>query len=463
MDDENSLSARLRRYGQVSSAVGGLAAHLASRSIKQKFSGEESNPASNDLTRNDFARHAHHLTSVLGALKGPLMKVAQFLATVPGALPPEYAEMFMSLQMDAPSMGQAFVRRRMASELGAGWQTRFGEFCEAAVAAASLGQVHKAKSHQGEMLAVKLQYPDMASVIQADLSQLKLILALYESWSHALDTREVQAEIALRLEEELDYRNEARNISLYQNIFSPTAARTDESLSGIYIPEVFPELSTQRVLTLSWMEGQSLLTKIQEPQQERDALGRQLFNAWYYPFYHYGVIHGDPHPGNYTVRADGGLNLLDFGCVRIFPASFIQGVIDLYRALKHEDRALAVHAYESWGFKNLTREMADIITQWAKLLYAPLLHDRVRPIQDASDGSAGWETAVKVHKELERLGGIRPPKEFVFMDRAAVGIGSVIMRLKAEQNWHALFEELIEGFDVLKVEARQKQALRNDL
>ncbi len=116
MNDEDSLSARLKRYSQVSSAVGGLAARL----VGQKLFGIEI----------DQASHAQGLTSVLGNLKGPLMKVGQFLATVPGALPPEYAEMFLSLQMNAPPMGWAFVRRRMVRELGADWQNRFLEFSQ---------------------------------------------------------------------------------------------------------------------------------------------------------------------------------------------------------------------------------------------------------------------------------------------------------------------------------------------
>jgi predicted unusual protein kinase regulating ubiquinone biosynthesis (AarF/ABC1/UbiB family) len=440
MNDEDSLSARLKRYGQVSSAVGGLAARL----VGQKLLGIDI----------DQASHAQGLTAVLGNLKGPLMKVAQFLATVPGALPPEYAEMFLSLQMNAPAMGWTFVRRRMVRELGPDWQNRFLEFSQNANAAASLGQVHRAKDKQGHDVACKLQYPDMASIIQADLGQLKLVLSFYETWSSALDTAEVQEEIALRLAEELDYHNEARNVAIYQHIFE-----NKQATLGVHIPQVYQDLSTDRLLTLSWMEGESLLTKTEAPLEERNVLSRRLFNAWYYPFYHYGIIHGDPHPGNYTVRADGTLNILDFGCVRIFPPSFIQGVIDLYHALQRDDRDLAVHAYKAWGFKNLTDEMIDIITQWAHLLYGPLLDDRVRPIQDVVDGSLGWETATKVHAELERLGGIRPPKEFVFMDRAAVGIGSVIMRLKAEQNWHQLFESLIEDFDVAQVELRQRRAL----
>ncbi|MBM3632624.1 MAG: AarF/ABC1/UbiB kinase family protein [Alphaproteobacteria bacterium] len=440
MNDEDSLSARLKRYSQVSSAVGGLAARL----VGQKLFGIEI----------DQASHAQGLTSVLGNLKGPLMKVGQFLATVPGALPPEYAEMFLSLQMNAPPMGWAFVRRRMVRELGADWQNRFLEFSQQAIAAASLGQVHRAKDTMGNNLACKLQYPAMASIIQADLAQLKLVLSLYENWSSALDTTEVQEEIALRLAEELDYQNEAQNIAIYQHIF-----QGKEDTYAVHIPTVSNDLSTKRLLTLSWMDGQSLLTKTEAPEEERNILSRQLFMAWYYPFYHFGVIHGDPHPGNYTVRENNHLNILDFGCVRIFPPPFIQGVIDLYRALQQENQDLAVKAYEAWGFKNLNKEMIDIITQWARLLYSPLLDDRVRPIQDILDGSLGWETATKVHAELERLGGIRPPKEFVFMDRAAVGIGSVIMRLKAEQNWHQLFEGLIENFDIDQVERRQKLAL----
>jgi predicted unusual protein kinase regulating ubiquinone biosynthesis (AarF/ABC1/UbiB family) len=439
MNDEGSLSSRLKRYGQVSTAVGGVAARL----VGQKLLGMDI----------DQASHAQGLTAILGHLKGPLMKVAQFLATVPGALPPEYADMFLSLQMNAPAMGWAFVRRRMMTELGPDWQSRFSTFSQEAVAAASLGQVHRAKDLSGRDLACKLQYPDMASIIKADLAQLKLILSLYESWSQALDTAEVQEEIALRFAEEVDYHHEARNIDIYRHIFS----QGREETFGVHIPVVFPDLTTKRLLTLSWMEGQSLLTKTESPLEERNTLSRQLFMAWYYPFYHYGVIHGDPHPGNYGAREDGTLNILDFGCIRIFPPSFIEGVINLYRSLQNNDRDLAVHAYEAWGFKNLTAEMVDIITQWAELLYAPLLDDRVRPIQDLLDGSLGWETATKVHAELERLGGIRPPKEFVFMDRAAVGIGSVIMRLKAEQNWHQLFEGLIENFDVKSVERRQEE------
>src|SRR6185437_5471575 len=153
-----------------------------------------------------------------------------------------------------------------------------------------------------------------------------------------------------------------------------------------------------------------------------------------------------------------GINLIDFGCIRVFPSAFVGGVIDLYHALDRDNEALAIHAYESWGFRNLSREMIAVLNRWASFLYAPLLDDRKRRIQE-KDGPYGRDVAEEVHREIRRLGGVKPPREFVFMDRAAVGLGSVFMHLKAEINWHRLFHELIEDFDVGALARRQKEAL----
>ena len=170
------------------------------------------------------------------------------------------------------------------------------------------------------------------------------------------------------------------------------------------------------------------------------------------------MIHGDPHLGNYSLDAENRVNLMDFGSIRLFRPSFVGGVIDLYRALRDNDEDLAVHAYESWGFHGLDSEAIEVLNIWAEFIYAPLLEDRVRPIQALRNGSAGRELAGKVHGELKRIGGIRPPREFVLMDRAAVGLGSVFMHLGAEVNWHNLFHDLIDDFDRHKLAARQKEA-----
>ena len=186
-----------------------------------------------------------------------------------------------------------------------------------------------------------------------------------------------------------------------------------------------------------------------------------MFHVWYTPFYHYGFIYGEPHLCNYTFQEDGSVNLLDFGCIRIFSAKIIQGVLNLYRALQQNDQDRLVHAYESWGFSELSKETIEVLNLWAKLLYDPLLEDCVRPIQREFSGIQGRETAAKVHEELKKLGGITPPREFVFLDRAAVGIGSVFLHLKAQLNWHQEFKKVIEGFELNKLSKNQKTVLNS--
>jgi predicted unusual protein kinase regulating ubiquinone biosynthesis (AarF/ABC1/UbiB family) len=437
VSDQNSFTGRVRRYAQVGSAVGGLAARLAG----ERYLGLT-------IDRN---QHAAELRAALGGLKGPLMKVAQILSTIPDALPQEYVQELAQLQADAPAMGWPFVKRRMASELGPDWAARFASFEREAARAASLGQVHRAVGHDGTRLACKLQYPEMQSAIEADLGQLKLLFSIYQRYDSTIETGAIHAELAARLREELDYTCEARHMQLYRLMLAGER--------GVAVPEPVADLSTSRLLTMTWLDGASILTATDMPIEARNAIAFNMFRAWYVPFYQYGVIHGDPHLGNYTIRPDHRINLLDFGCIRVFPPRFVGGVIDLYRALQTDDEALAVHAYEAWGFKDLKREVIDVLNIWARFLYAPLLDNRKRRIHEAPSAEYGRETAEKVHRELKSLGTITPPREFVFMDRAAIGLGSVFIRLKAEFNWYEIFHELIEGFDVPALAARQAAVL----
>jgi predicted unusual protein kinase regulating ubiquinone biosynthesis (AarF/ABC1/UbiB family) len=291
----------------------------------------------------------------------------------------------------------------------------------------------------------------MQSAVEADLSQLKLVMSVYERYDRAVSTAEIHAEIAERLREELDYAREAKHIALYRRMLAKEKA--------VSVPETVADLSTRRLLTMTWIEGAKLLDIVGKPAAARNEIAYNMFRAWYVPFYFYGAIHGDPHLGNYTVRPDHGINLVDFGCVRIFRPPFVKGVIDLYFALLHDDEALAVHAYKTWGFRNLSKEMIETLNQWARFVYAPLLDDRSRKIQEKDTGVYGRDVAEKVHGEIRRLGGVKPPREFVFMDRAAIGLGSVFFHLKAEINWYRLFHELIADFDLDTLARRQAAAL----
>lgn len=437
---KSTVGGTLSRYGKVSATVAGLATKVAAeRYLGLKIEREE---------------HAQELLRALGNLKGPLMKVGQILATIPEALPPEYARALQELQANAPPMGWPFVKRRMKTELGVDWEGRFKNFERDAAAAASLGQVHKAVTTDGVTIACKLQYPDMATAIAADLKQLGLIFSLYERYDSSIRTGFIQEELAARLYEELDYRLEARHCKLYAHML--------KGEKNIHVPAVIDELSTDRLLCSTWLEGTKILDYQDKKQEQRNQIALNLFRAWYVPLYHYGVIHGDPHPGNYTVRPDNGLNLLDFGCVRVFRPAFVSGVIGLYHALMRNDTALAVHAYETWGFTNLNKEQIETLTLWARFLYAPVMDDKVRVIGETKGGVYGRETAQEVHKKLRAAGGqgVAVPREFVFMDRAALGLGSVFIHLQAQVNWHRLFNEMIEGFDTQALQKQQEKTLK---
>jgi predicted unusual protein kinase regulating ubiquinone biosynthesis (AarF/ABC1/UbiB family) len=344
----------------------------------------------------------------------------------------------------------------MMAELGPGWEKKFASFEHQPAAAASLGQVHRARSLDGALLACKLQYPDMQSAVEADLQQLQWLLAIRRRLDAAIDTTEVGKEIGARVREELDYRREAKHVALYGVML--------EGVGSVRVPHTWPALSTGRLLTLDWLEGSRMLTHKNDPLAARNALARAMFTAWWFPFSRFGVIHGDPHLGNYSVferdGAPAGINLLDYGCVRIFPPKFVQGVVDLYHGLLHGKDDLIVHAYETWGFRRLSRDLIDTLNIWARFIYAPLLDDRVRTIADGvAPGEYGRREAFRVHQALKQKGPVTVPREFVFMDRAAIGLGAVFLHLRAELNFYELFNEAIERFSIDRVAKRQSEAL----
>jgi predicted unusual protein kinase regulating ubiquinone biosynthesis (AarF/ABC1/UbiB family) len=448
--EANRFSARAARYARVGANMSGVAARIAGARL---FG-----------LALDRGKNAAELAAALGGLKGPIMKVAQLMATIPDALPPEYAAELMKLQSEAPPMGWAFVKRRMAAELGPDWQKKFSKFEHHPAAAASLGQVHRARAHAGAddgagadaALACKLQYPDMQSAVEADLRQLQLIFAIHRRMDPVIDTTEIAKEIGARIREELDYLREAKHVMLYRRMLG--------GIEQIRVPRVWPELSSGRLLTLDWLEGRRLLEHKNADLATRNRLGTAMFTAWWWPFSRFGVIHGDPHLGNYTVFDVGGrptgINLLDYGCIRIFPAKFVGGVVDLFHGLLRGDDDLIVHAYETWGFKRLDRELIDVLNIWARFIYGPLLDDRVRSLADGVKPSEyGRREAFRVHQALKQRGPVTVPREFVFMDRAAIGLGAVFLHLRAELNFHELFNAAIEDFSVRRVADRQNGAL----
>jgi predicted unusual protein kinase regulating ubiquinone biosynthesis (AarF/ABC1/UbiB family) len=438
--ERDRLSARVGRMATVGANVAGAG---LTAGMSRLFGGDEAD-----------RQIAAAIKLALGRTRGPLMKVAQIMATIPDLLPKEYAEELAQLQMNAPPMGWPFVQRRMRAELGADWLSRFGSFEREAAHAASLGQVHRATSASGDRLACKLQYPDMASAVEADISQLNNLIGVYRRFGKVVDPSEIQVELADRLREELDYTREAKHMALYAGMLADQP--------DIRVPKAHTDLSSSRLLTMQWLDGAPIKSFLDAPQETRNRIATLLFRAWWGPMARFGVIHGDPHLGNYTFTDNAAeLNLLDFGCVRIFPPSFVQGVVNLYRALQNNDMQAIAEAYRAWGFGDLKPEAVEALTIWARFIYAPMLDDRVRTAADGvAPGEYGRREIMRVKDELQKHGPVKVPREFVFMDRAAIGLGAAFLHLRAELNFHRIFEDQIQGFDAGIVSQAQANSLK---
>ena len=442
LSEKNNYTKRLSRYSSVGKEFGKFTTKFLINTI---------------ISDNKSERNALALKNALGSLKGPLMKIAQLLSTIPGALPTEYANELSQLQSMAPPMGKGFVRRRMMSELGTNWTDYFEDFEYGPFAAASLGQVHKAVTKENREVVCKLQYPDMNSAVEADLKQLDVIFRINKNLDPAIGTDQIRKEIAERLREELDYKREGNHMRLFGEIL--------KDYNDIMIPETVDDLCTEKLLVMTYLPGEPLMDFKNATQTIRNKIAECLFRAWWIPFGQYGVIHGDPHLGNYSIikrkNQVSGINLLDFGCVRRFHPAFVEGVINLYDGLKYDNKDLVVSSYEKWGFKNLNKELIDILNIWANFIYGPLLDDRKRTVADGIEPELyGRKEAFNVYQALKNIGPVEIPREFVFMDRAAIGLGSVFLHLNADLNLHDLFEEAIDNFSASKLSSRQSKIFK---
>ena len=406
------------------------------------------------MTRRVFAE-------ALGSMKGPVMKVAQLLATIPDALPADYSEHLMKLQSQAPPMGAAFVKRRMQAELGP----------DGAGASANSRWSPPPPPRSARCIAPRLStasrspascnIPTWRRRWRPTSSSSICCSRSVAAWGRRSTRAKCPTRSATACARSSITQREMKLAALYRTMLADTPQ--------VRVPRVLDPLVVQAPAHPAMARRREAARTSKRPPQNRATQspwpcstpggGRSS---------HFEIIHGDPHLGNYSVVASGPgaarrsrrVNLFDFGCVRIFPAGFVGGVVELYQGLKAGDDARVVHAYEIWGFKRLSRETIAALNIWARFIYGPLIEDRVRTIADGvKPGQYGRREAFAVARALKAQGPLKVPREFVFMDRAAIGLGGAFLRLRAELNFHRLFEEAIGGFKIEDVAARQGEAL----
>jgi predicted unusual protein kinase regulating ubiquinone biosynthesis (AarF/ABC1/UbiB family) len=325
-DKDAIPTGRVRRTAK----VGGLAAGQTARNYATKAA---------NLTRDAEGRRAaaeqrqieaaEQIVDVLGQMKGAAMKVGQVMSFMDtGALPPEVQERFQTklaaLRDSAPNASFGDMRKVIEADLEEPLEEVFAEFDREPVAAASIGQVYRAKLHDGRDVAVKVQYPKVAAAVRADMQNLGLILRAARAMAPGIDAKAMAAEIRERIYEELDYEHEAQA--------QRQMARLWRGHPFVVIPDVETSLSRERVLVTEWVDGRRFDDVRQLPRDERDRFAEIVFRFFVGGLYRTGFISGDPHPGNFLLQADGRVAFLDFGMTRHVPRGHVEDKIQLFRA-----------------------------------------------------------------------------------------------------------------------------------
>jgi predicted unusual protein kinase regulating ubiquinone biosynthesis (AarF/ABC1/UbiB family) len=283
---------------------------------------------------------AQELVEQLGQMRGAAMKVGQVLSTIDfTALPPEERENFKQtlgkLRDDVPPLPFKQLEKLLREELGEKPATVFSEFEEQAFAAASIGQVHRAVTHDGRAVAVKVQYPGVAEAVDTDLRNLTLLLPLIKRLAPGLDVKAIYAELRERIAEELDYELEAQN--------QRAVARAHRGHPFAHVPEVHTELSSRRVLVTDLLEGARFEVVKALDDKTRDEFGEIVFRFYFGLVHHTGRVSGDPHPGNYLRLDDGRVGFLDFGLMRVLARDYLDREASVAAAVDAGD-ASQVHA-----------------------------------------------------------------------------------------------------------------------
>ncbi|MGE6756956.1 ABC1 kinase family protein [Corallococcus interemptor] len=377
---------------------------------------------------------AEKLVATLGEMKGAAMKLGQALSMDPDLLTPEVRQMMARLQNQAPAMSYAQVSRVVQEELGAPPEALFKEFSPDALAAASLGQVHRAVLHDGRPVAVKVQYPGIDVSMGHDMDNLGLVVKTVSKTSRMMDGTAYFQELRDELMLELDYRREAR--------LAKSFAKSVSRLPDLYVPQVIEERSARRVLTLELLEGQTLkdwVTTSPGPEA-RFRVARQLIRATYGPFLDAGEIHADPHPGNFMVMPDGRMGLLDFGSIKRFSPTFVTANRRMFQ------QALRLETLDVLGLCREVGFSVELAEAEAEVLLREVLHIAGRPMRSSpyDYGTCDINRDMRNHftKNAARMMRIRPPPEAMMFFRATGGLAQNLRLVGAAGDFRQVFLEV---------------------
>jgi predicted unusual protein kinase regulating ubiquinone biosynthesis (AarF/ABC1/UbiB family) len=422
---------RLLRFGILG---GELALGAALETAKRLSTGRPTDLASTVLTPGN----AELLARRLAALRGPAMKVGQMLSLQSEEiLPAEFRNALGMLRSQGYAMPAAQLRRVLGREYGKGWEKKFSRFDVEPVAAASIGQIHRARKHGGRELALKIQFPGVARSVDSDVDNLASLLRRFDFLPVTMEVDAIAAEAKRQLRAETDYEGEARNLERY--------ARLLAGLPEVTVPRVDRSLTTRRILAMDWIDGEPLESLASEavPQSVRNAVARTLQELMFRELFEFRFMQSDPNVANYLYLPETQqLALLDLGSVCEFPADFVAHYRRVSRGVIADDAAAIREAAFAIGYARPEdpAERVRGVVEIIRLVCEPLAHRG--PYDFAASGLIGRARDLGVAVAMEK--GLRaPPPETIFLHRKLVGTFLVCSRLRAKVNVHALVERFV--------------------
>jgi predicted unusual protein kinase regulating ubiquinone biosynthesis (AarF/ABC1/UbiB family) len=423
----SSRLARLRKLAGLGAQLGG---DVLARGVK-RLAG--ANPS--DLSKGT----AEKLVETLGDLKGAAMKLGQVASMDPDLFPPEVRAVLSRLQNEAPPMPYARVVAVVEDELGGSPETLFAEFSHEPMAAASLGQVHRARLHDGRDVVVKVQYPGIDQALRSDIDNLGLVVRTMALTHRALDGRQYFHELAEELAHELDYSREGQ--------LAREFAKASAALPDVVVPEIVDERTSSRVLTMQYLPGQTLKAFLasQADNAERLRVSGLLIRAIHGSFLVDGTVHADPHPGNFLVMPDGGLGVLDFGSVKRFSREFFHGHRDVFRLVLQQQPVDVLALVRRVGFT------VDLPDDEARALLEQLIHIAGRALRtddyDYAHDTMAPDSRKLVARHATQFLKMRPPAEGVMFIRAFGGLQQNLRLLGARGDFRPFYRSLLPLLD----------------
>ncbi|GGE56562.1 ABC transporter [Streptosporangium jomthongense] len=413
------VTSRSGRFFKLAGMTASVAGQYAGQKARSLFSSENDDGARSE----SYTRMASRITDTLGEMKGAAMKVGQIASQTQDFLPREFSDALQKLQKEAPPMPFEIILEQIEAELGKPVGELFEYLQEQPYAAASIGQVHRARLHDGTDVIVKVQYPGVDESCDSDLKQLRLALklgGLLKMPKESVD--QLFTEIRERLREELDYENEARNIELFREFHKNDA--------WVAIPAVIHSHSTRHVLTLELEEGDhvSEVTPERYDQATINLIGHRMFTTMADQLFRFQCIHGDPHAGNFAYRPDGSIVMYDFGCVKKLKPEIVEAYRNAVTAALAQDyKALDAYLIDL-GARVGSQPAIDeaYYAMWRDILVVPF--DTEQPY-DFGEANIHKQVAAKTSTVFKYLDSFKPPVESIFIDRMIAGHYWMLKRL----------------------------------